>query len=120
MNIKWLIFFVLVVGLLASVGNSLWKSMDFDSKFSAYVQNAVGEAPDAIHYRIREIAAEANITLKEDAILIVPFQQGWEVTCVYDVQLGLGGFSYTWAKEVVARTRYGGSVSIGVSPSTQV
>lgn len=104
---KWAIV-ILILVLLASVGNSLWQSMNFDSKMSGYVQNAVRERPDVMTQRIMEIASECNINLDYENIEILPLNEGWEVTCTYDVNIGIGGFSYTWNKSVVARTRFGG------------
>jgi len=105
---KWAIVIV-IFALIASVGNSLWQSMNFDSKVSGYVQNAVRAEPDAITQRIMEIASECNISLEYEDIIILPLNEGWEVTCTYDIDIGIGGFSYTWNKEVVARTRFGGT-----------
>lgn len=107
----------LTVALLFSVGGALWRSMDFDSKVSGYVQNAVRVPPHEMERRIREIADEAGIEFRPGSILILPRGAGYEVTCQYPVRLGIGGFVFIWNKEVIARTRLeglAGLVAVGL------
>jgi len=105
---KWVIVIV-IVALIASVGNSLWRSMNFDSSVSGYVQNAIRAKPDDIVQRVMELASEYDISIEYESILILPLNEGWEVTCTYDIPIGIGGFSYTWHRSIVARTRFGGT-----------
>ncbi len=107
----------LFVSTLISIGGTMWRSMDFDSKFSGYVQNAVRVSPVEIERRIREIAAESGVSIIPGTLLILPRGDAYEVSCRYPVRLGLpswlglGGISYVWNKEVIARTRLGGLAS---------
>jgi hypothetical protein len=106
-----LIGFAVLVAILAviySVGAALWASLDFDSKFSGYVQNAVRVSPDEMRVEIMQLVAEHEIDVIEGSLTIVPVSKGYEVRVSYRVPLGLGGFAYVWEKEVVARTRFGG------------
>ncbi|MBN1423751.1 hypothetical protein JXA88_04260 [Candidatus Fermentibacteria bacterium] len=98
----------LAIALVFSVGGALWRSMDFDSKVSGYVQNAVRVPPHELEHRIREIAADVGVNVPPGAILILPRAAGYEVTCRYPVPLGIGGFVFIWNKEVIARTRLEG------------
>ncbi|MCU0612148.1 MAG: hypothetical protein MUE60_10215, partial [Candidatus Eisenbacteria bacterium] len=84
-------FLALVLALLYSVGGALWRSMDFDSKFSGYVQNAVRVPTSEMERRIQEIADDAGIALEPGSLLILPLRDGYEVSCRYPVHLGIAG-----------------------------
>jgi hypothetical protein len=101
---------VIILALLYSVGSALWASMDFDSKFSGYVQNAVRVSPDEMRVEITQLIAEHDIDVVEGSLMIVPVAKGYEVRLTYRVPLGIGGFAYVWEKDVIARTRFGGAV----------
>jgi hypothetical protein len=101
---------VVILALLYSVGSALWGSMDFDSKFSGYVQNAIRVSADELRVEITQLIAEHDIDVVEGSLLIVPMAKGYEVRLTYRVPLGIGGFVYVWEKDVVARTRFGGAV----------
>lgn len=98
----------LLVALVFSVGGALWRSMDFDSKFTGYVQNAVRVPPTEMEREIHRIAAEVGIQIEPGSLRIFPMGDAYEVSCRYPVRLGIGDFSIVWNKEVVARTRLGG------------
>lgn len=107
------VFLALVVATIFSVGGALWRSMDFDSKFSGYVQNAVRVPTVEMERRILEIAADAGITIEPGSLCIIAEKSGgYEVSCRYPIRLGIGGFVYVWNKEVIARTRLGGLASL--------
>jgi hypothetical protein len=91
--------------------------MDFDSKFSGYVQNAVRISPDEISVEIMQLVAEHDLDVVEGSLMIVPFGKGYEVRLTYRVPLGLGGFAYIWEKDIVARTRFGGAAELRHRPA---
>jgi hypothetical protein len=109
-------FLALALFALYSVGGAVWRSMDFDSKFSGYVQNAVRIPPTQMERAILEIAIDTGITIEPRSLLIIPLgagNAGYEVSCRYPVTLGIGGVAYVWHKEVIARTRLGGLAAAG-------
>lgn len=108
---------VVILALLYSVGGALWGAMNFDSKFSGYVQNAVRISPDEIRAEIMQLIAEYDVDVVEGSLLIVPLGKGYEVRLRYRLPLGLDGFAYVWEKNIVARTRFGGAVELYRSPT---
>lgn len=103
---------VAILAVIYSVGAALWASMNFDSEFSGYVQNAIRIRPDEMRVEITQLIAEHDIDVVEGSLTIVPVAKGYEIRLTYRVPLGLGGFAYIWEKDVVARTRFGGSVEL--------
>ena len=91
--------------------------LDFDSKFSGYVQNAVRVSADEIRAEITQLLAEHDIDLVEGSLTIMPMGKGYEVRLTYRVPLGLGGFAYIWEKDIVARTRFGGAAELQHGPT---